>query len=105
MFCYHGKYDTSFNNALSIKRENKSLVSVIMPVYNRIDTVKYAIDSVLQQSYSKLELIIINDGSDDGSKELLDKIKDQRVMILYNEKCKGVSNARNQGLRTANVKS
>lgn len=90
--------------SLSLNRENKSLVSVIMPVYNRIDTVKYAIDSVLHQSYTNLELIIIDDGSDDGTKELLDKIKDERVRILYNQTCKGVSYARNQGLRTANGK-
>ena len=89
---------------LALNREEKSLVSVIMPVYNRIDTVKYAIDSVLEQSYGKLELIIINDGSDDGSKELLDGINDPRITILHNENCKGVSNARNQGLAAAQGK-
>ena len=75
-----------------------------MPVYNRIDTVKYAVDSVLEQSYSNLELIIVDDGSDDGTKELLENINDPRISLLHNKSCKGVSNARNQGLAAAHGK-
>lgn len=86
---------------LSLSLEDKSLVSVIMPVYNRIDTVKCAVDSVLEQSYSNIELIIIDDGSDDGTKELLENIIDPRIILLNNKSCKGVSNARNQGLAAA----
>ena len=83
---------------------DKSLVSVIMPVYNRIDTLKDAIDSVLVQSYSNIELIVVDDGSDDGSKELLENIEDNRIVLLRNENCKGVSAARNLGLEAANGK-
>ena len=82
----------------------ESLVSVIMPVYNRIDTVKDAVDSVLQQSYNNIELIVVDDGSDDGSKELLENIEDHRIVLLTNENCKGVSAARNKGLEAANGK-
>jgi len=89
---------------LSLNAEDKSLVSVIMPVFNRIDTVKSAVDSVLKQSYQNLELIIIDDGSDDGTKELLDNIQDERIVIIHNETRKGVSNARNLGLKAANGK-
>jgi len=95
---------TKYLTQLSDRDEEKSLVSVIMPVYNRIDTVKYAVDSVLNQSYKNIELIIIDDGSDDGTKELLENIKDPRIKILHNTSCKGVSNARNRGLEVANGK-
>jgi len=94
---------TQYLTGISDKND-KSLVSVIMPVYNRISTVKNAIDSVLEQSYSNIELIIVDDGSDDGSKELLESINDPRITLLHNKSCKGVSNARNMGLEAANGK-
>lgn len=84
--------------------EEKPLVSVIMPVYNRLDTVKHAVDSVLEQSYGDLELIIVNDGSDDGTKDLLENFKDSRIKIQHNETRQGVSYARNQGLKQADGK-
>lgn len=92
---------------LTIQSDNadeKNLVSVIMPVHNRIKTVKDAIDSVLQQSYSNIELIIVDDGSDDGTKELLENIHDPRIILLHNKSCKGVSNARNMGLKASQGK-
>ncbi len=89
---------------ISLNAENECLVSVIMPVHNRLGTVKSAVDSVLEQSYKNIELIIIDDGSDDGSKELLEKINDPRIKLLHNNICKGVSNARNKGLKAAKGK-
>ena len=89
---------------LSLNMDDKPLVSVIMPVYNRKDTVKNSVDSVLKQSYKNFELIIINDGSDDGSKRILEQIKDSRIKVLNNEDCKGVSNARNRGITAATGK-
>jgi glycosyltransferase involved in cell wall biosynthesis len=89
---------------LSKNIEDKTLVSVIMPVYNREDTIKYAVDSVLEQSYKNIELIIIDDGSEEGSREILENIKDSRITILHNNIRKGVSNARNLGLKTAKGK-
>ena len=68
--------------ALSLNYDDQSLVSVIMPVYNRIDTVNYSVDSVLKQSYRNFELIIVDDGSDDGSKELLEKMEDPRIITV-----------------------
>jgi|WetSurMetagenome_2_1015567.scaffolds.fasta_scaffold76395_1 O-antigen biosynthesis protein len=89
---------------LSSQTEDKELVSVIMPVYNRIETVKNAINSVLDQSYKNLELIVVDDCSDDGTKEVLESIKDPRIVFIYNDSCKGVSNARNHGLKVAKGK-
>ena len=84
--------------------DNSALVSVIMPVHNRISTVKDAVDSVLGQTYTNIELIVVDDGSDDGSKELLEGLSDDRIVLLHNESCKGVSAARNMGLKAANGK-
>ena len=80
------------------------LISVVMPVHNRIDTVNIAIDSVLEQTYTNFELIIVDDESDDGTKELVDNLDDPRIKTIYNENCRGVSNARNQGLKSSKGK-
>ena len=89
---------------ISKQEKNPPLVSVIMPVHNRVKTIQDAVDSVLQQSYNNIELIVVDDGSDDGSKELLENIEDHRIVLLTNENCKGVSAARNKGLEAANGK-
>lgn len=86
------------------KLDDKPLVSVIMPVHNRVDTVNVAVNSVLNQSYHNIELIIVDDGSQDGSYELLKSIDDVRIILLRNNECSGVSNARNHGLSAANGK-
>lgn len=79
------------------------LVSVIMPVHNRFSTVREAIDSVLGQSYRNFELILIDDGSTDGTHAVLSEIEGEgkRLVLLKNETCRGVSFARNRGLAQA----
>lgn len=61
------------------------LVSVIMPVYNGERFLRYAIESVLEQSYEHLELIIINNGSTDNTATILEAYaqKDRRIMVLF----------------------
>jgi glycosyltransferase involved in cell wall biosynthesis len=72
------------------------LVSVILPTYNRAWALKTAIDSVLFQNYPNIELIVIDDGSQDNTKELLNGYKNQiKVLTQENE---GVSAARNRGI-------
>jgi len=69
-------------------------VSVIMPTYNRLSLLKRAVLSFLDQDYVNSELIILNNGSNDGTKEYLASIKNPRV-IVYNRplnKVKGVLN-------------
>jgi len=75
-------------------------VSVVMPSYNRSQTIRKAVDSVLNQNYKDFELIIVDDGSTDNTKEILSKIDDKRVILDYTDH-KGASAARNKGLSLA----
>lgn len=81
------------------KNENQPLISVVMPVYNRKDVVMNAIDSVLSQTYENFELIVVDDASTDGTTELLKEIDHDKVRVIYHEKNKYASGARNTGLK------
>ena len=74
-------------------------ISVIIPTYNRKETLKRAIQSVLIQSYTPYEIIVIDDGSDDGTKEWL-KDNYPNVKYIY-QMNSGVSSARNKGIKFA----
>lgn len=78
------------------------LYSIIVPVYNAQHTLRRCVDSILNQSYTNLEIILINDGSSDGSKELIDifATEDNRVIGIHKTNG-GVSSARNKGLEIA----
>ncbi len=73
------------------------LVSVIMPLYNMQDYVKASIDSVLNQSYSNFELLIVNDGSTDQTEQIIQQYQDSRIRYFF-QKNAGVSAARNTAL-------
>lgn len=81
---------------------NKPKISVIMPVYNVEQYVSKSIESIINQSFSDFELIIINDGSTDKSKEIIEKYAnlDSRITII-NKKNEGVASARNLGIDRA----
>lgn len=78
------------------------LISIIIPVYNTANYLEECITSLLQQSYTNCEFIFINDGSTDGSLDILEKYKtiDARIIVIDQEN-QGVSVARNQGLAIA----
>jgi glycosyltransferase involved in cell wall biosynthesis len=75
-------------------------VSVIMPVYNVERYVARAIDSVLAQSFKDFELILIDDGGDDGSVDICYSYKDARIKI-FSQVNRGLAGARNTGIRLA----
>ena len=81
---------------------NKIKVSVIMPVYNSGQYLKTAIDSILSQSLREIELILVDDGSTDGSSERCDEYAaaDSRVVVIH-QKNGGICNARNAALKVA----
>ena len=78
------------------------MISVITPVYNSKPYLKQAIESVLYQTYSDWELILVDDGSTDGSGEMCDNYanKDRRICVIHQNN-KGVSEARNMGMKHA----
>ncbi|MED3681920.1 glycosyltransferase family A protein [Bacillus thuringiensis] len=81
------------------KMYNNALVSVIMPCYNPKTHLKEAIDSVLNQTYSNLELIIVDDGSDESISEYIEGFSgDSRLKIIKNKENQGVARTRNKGL-------
>ncbi len=73
------------------------MISVIIPTYNRVFFLEKAVNSVLKQSFDDFELIIVDDGSKDGTNELVRSFNDARIRYYYQEN-KGVSSARNKGL-------
>lgn len=75
-------------------------LAVVIPLFNKQNSIRRAVNSVLGQSYQNLELIIVNDGSTDASLENLKTVDDDRIKII-NQENKGVSVARNRGVATA----
>lgn len=78
---------------------NQPLVSIIITTYNRADLLREAIDSVLSQSYKPIEIIVIDDGSTDHSKQVVDAYRD-KVKYFYEDN-HGVAYARNLGCKVA----
>ncbi len=77
------------------------LVSVILPTYNRRDLVRRAIDSALAQTYPKTELVVVDDGSTDGTREALEPLAGEgRITYLFQPNS-GVAAARNRGMHEA----
>ncbi len=74
------------------------LISIIIPTYNRANTLGTAIRSVLNQTYKNIEVIIVDDGSVDNTNEVLGQFKDERLRIIRHKKNKGVCAAKNTGM-------
>ncbi|HAU5563090.1 TPA: glycosyltransferase [Serratia fonticola] len=85
--------------AYSKEHNLTELVSIIMPAYNREDTITAAISSVLAQTYPHFELIVIDDGSSDSTADVVQSFDDERVRLIAGPGRSGVSEARNIGLR------
>lgn len=88
------------NGCDGIKRET-DLVSIIMPSYNTAPYIKETIQSVLNQTYTNWELIIVDDCSTDNTDEVLSEIHDERIKYFKNEKNSGAAVSRNKALREA----
>lgn len=77
------------------------MISIIIPLYNKSEKIMRCMQSILSQTYVNFEVIIINDGSTDNSLEIVENIKDERI-IIYTTKNKGVVSARNLGIKNSN---
>ncbi|MGB2630908.1 MAG: glycosyltransferase family A protein [Candidatus Omnitrophota bacterium] len=77
--------------------------SVIIPTFNRKPFLEVAITSVLEQTFKDLELIVVDDGSTDGTKKLISKFKNSRIIYKHQEN-RGVAGARNTGLALSSGK-
>lgn len=78
-------------------------ISIIVPVYNTKEYLRCCIESIQNQTYNNLEIICVDDGSTDGSGEILDELsrEDNRLIVFHTEN-RGVANARNTGMLEAN---
>lgn len=80
---------------------NKPIISVIIPTYNRAHLIGRAIRSVLNQTFSHYELIVVDDGSTDNTEEVVKSFRDSRISFIRHERNRGVSAARNTGINAA----
>lgn len=82
--------------------KKQPLISIIIPIYNIMDCLEKCVDSCINQTYQNIEILMVNDGSTDGTGELCDKLKekDDRIRVFH-KKNGGSSSARNLGIEQA----
>jgi glycosyltransferase involved in cell wall biosynthesis len=81
------------------RTENHPVVTVIIPTYNRENLIARSIQSVLCQSYEDFEVIVVDDGSKDRTKELVKSLSDPRIKYIRLEENRGAGTARNIGIK------
>lgn len=79
------------------------MFSIVIPLYNKANSISETLQSVLNQTYTDFEIIIVNDGSTDNSLEMVRQFKDERIRI-FSKSNGGVSSARNFGIKQAKGK-
>lgn len=76
-------------------------VSIVIPVYNRFELLQETVETILNQDYPNLELLLVDDNSPDGTGQRLSEFSDPRIRIYLNSKSLGAGATRNVGLRKA----
>ena len=79
------------------------MVSIVMPTYNAVKYIQGAVESVLRQTYTDWELLIVDDGSTDGTEQMIQNLikMDERVKLVKNKENIGVAETRNRGVELA----
>ncbi|RLE38324.1 glycosyltransferase family 2 protein [Candidatus Woesearchaeota archaeon] len=85
---------------MSISQFEVPKISVVIPLYNKVRHIKRALDSVLSQTYQDFEVIVVNDGSTDGSEKVVQEYTDPRIRLI-NQENSGPGAARNRGIKEA----
>jgi len=100
---------TPTNRATTETENDRPLVSVVIPTYDRAQQTIAAIESVLAQTYPNFEIIVVDDGSTDGSRDVIEKFTSQRTngchrILFFSQPNQGASIARNAGIAKAQGK-
>lgn len=82
-------------------KASEIVISVVIPLYNKAETIERALHSVLEQNFRDIEVIVVDDGSTDSGADVVRACKDARVRLIQQENA-GVAAARNAGIRAAN---
>ena len=85
-----------------MKEKNpQPLVTVVIPAYNAAAYIREAVDSALAQTYKNIEVIVVNDGSTDGTARIMEPYAREKKIVYIEQPNKGLSGARNTGIRSA----
>lgn len=76
------------------------MISVVIPLYNKAQSIKNTLNSVLSQSFQNFEIVVVDDGSTDNSAEVVNSVDDKRIRLIRKENG-GVCSARNSGIKKA----
>ena len=87
-----------------MNRSYPHTVSVLMPAYNAAEHIREAIDSILEQTFTDFEFLIINDGSTDNTVDIISEYDDPRIKLVHNDGNKGLIYSLNYGLEIAQGK-
>ena len=86
--------------------KNNPLVSILIPTYNSVDFVEDTVRSIMNQTYTNIEIVIVDDSSTDGTMKILEKLskEDKRIKLLQNKKNLGITDNMNNGIHKCNGK-
>jgi len=82
-----------------MQQTTSNLISVIIPTYNRVNNLKVAIESVLNQTYNNIEIIIVDDNSTDNTIKTLNSLDIPNLRIINNKVNRGAPSCRNTGIK------